>query len=167
MLQPQFVSALFQEVHKLGLTTCLDTTGQGSKHHHWDVVLPHTDLVLLCIKHLDPVMYEKISGLKQHGAMKFANELAERKIPYYLRYVLVPGLSDSPNDIRLLTEFATKQPTLKGIELLPYHLLGKEKWSVMNMKYPLDGVKVPSRAHVHAVRADIEAAGLKVLCDVK
>jgi pyruvate formate lyase activating enzyme len=85
MLQPQFVAALFRETHALGLNTCIDTTGQGTKHHNWDVVLPHTDLVLFCIKHIDPIKYEALSGLKQRGAMRFAEELAVRNLPYWLR----------------------------------------------------------------------------------
>lgn len=167
LLQPDFVAALFKEAHAMNLTTCIDTTGQGTKHHNWDIVLPHTDMVLFCIKHLDPDKYQRLTGIKQTGALKFARELANRNIPYYLRYVLLPGMSDSPQDIRKLIDFAKEQKTLEAIELLPYHVLGKNKWENLGFKYPLEGMETPPREHVLAVRRDLEDAGLKVLCDVK
>lgn len=109
LLQPQFTAAVFQEAHALGLTTCLDTTGQGTKHHHWDTVLPHTDMVLFCIKHLNPEKYAGLTGLRQIGALRFAEELKARGIPHWLRYVLIPGHTDDDDGIRRLIDFCHKQ----------------------------------------------------------
>ncbi|KAF6266380.1 hypothetical protein COO60DRAFT_1474597 [Scenedesmus sp. NREL 46B-D3] len=167
LLQPDFVAGVFQEAHALGLTTCLDTTGQGSKHMSWDHVLPHTDTVLFCIKHLDPLQYEHITGVHQSGSLAFAAELKERGIPFWLRYVLIPNLTDRPGDIEMLTHFAKAQPTMLGIELLPYHVLGKSKWDALGMPYPLEGVKPPPRESVLRVVHQLKEAGLNVLCDVK
>jgi pyruvate formate lyase activating enzyme len=158
---------VFQEAHALGLTTCLDTTGQGTKEHNWNKVLPHTDLVLFCVKHLDPAKYYGLTGLHQPGALAFAKELKDRNIPFWLRYVLIPGYTDAPEDIQKLIDFAKEQPSMRGIELLPYHTLGKHKWEALGLKYPLEGVKSPSNKEVHKVIQKMEAAGLRVNCDVK
>lgn len=166
LLQPHFVAALFREAHKMGVTTCLDTTGQGTKHHNWDIVLPHTDLVLFCIKHLDPEKYRQLTGLCQSGALKFAAELKARHIPYYARYVLIPGFTDSTEDLSRLAEFASYQPSLKAVELLPYHVLGKNKWEALNLKYPLEGVTPPSKPEVHKAVELLKGFGVPVLCDV-
>lgn len=83
------------------------------------------------------------------------------------RYVLIPGYTDAPEDIERLIEFAKQQPSMRCIELLPYHTLGKHKWEALGMKYPLEGVKSPANKEVMKVIQKMEAAGLKVACDVK
>lgn len=122
--------------------------------------------MLFCIKHLDPLQYEHITGIHQVGSLAFAKELKDRSIPFWLRYVLVPGLTDRPGDIEKLIEFCTKQPTLVGVELLPYHMLGKIKWEALGWKYPLEGVPSPSKEHVLEVVHQLQDGGVNVLCDV-
>ncbi|KAF6260330.1 pyruvate formate-lyase activating enzyme [Scenedesmus sp. NREL 46B-D3] len=167
LLQPDFTAAIFQEAHALGLTTCLDTTGQGTKHHHWDKVLPHTDMALFCIKHLDPEKYAGLSGLRQLGALRFAAELKEQGIPFWLRYVLIPGYTDDAKDVDMLVDFCQRQPTLQGVELLPYHRLGVNKWHELGLQYPLEGVSTPPLEQTLRVVDTLEAAGLNVICDAK
>jgi pyruvate formate lyase activating enzyme len=67
--------------------------------------------------------------------------------------------------VDLLARWAVKQPTLAGVELLPYHLYGRAKWEALGLKYPLDGVATPAPAAVRRAVARLEAAGLKVLCE--
>lgn len=76
-------------------------------------MLPVTDMVLFCIKSLDPQRYTDLTGLKQQGALRFAAELKAQGIPFWLRYVLMPGMTDAPGDIDKLTEFALQQPSLQ------------------------------------------------------
>eukprot|EP00775_Hariotina_reticulata_P009835 gene9835-9994_t len=167
LMQPEFVASIFQEAHAMGLTTCLDTTGHGSKQANWDKVLPHTDLVLFCIKHIDPVKYHKLTGMSQVAPLLFTAELQQRGIPYWLRYVLLPGYTDDADDIDNLISFCKQQPTLQGVELLPYHILGRNKWDALGMHYPLEGVHPPTHDQVMEVVEKMEAAGLRVLCDAK
>eukprot|EP00210_Caulerpa_lentillifera_P005998 g5733.t1 len=166
LLQPEFVSALFQEAHEMGVDTCLDTTGQGCLAEKLDEVLPHTDLVLLCIKHMRKEVYKKITRRRINPMLKFVTELNNRRIPFWVRYVLVPGLTMESSDIDLLCEFCIKQSFIKGIELLPYHTLGVEKWKQMGLEYPLADVVPPSRNDVEQIIQQVESYGLTVKCDL-
>jgi len=112
-----------------------------------------------------PARYSSMTGLKQLGALRFADELAHRGIPFWARYVLIPGHTDSARDIELFAEWAKKQPTIAGVELLPYHLYGKNKWEALGLRYPLEGVRTPPREEVARVIGRLEGAGLKVLCE--
>jgi pyruvate formate lyase activating enzyme len=162
LAQPDFVADLMRGVHELGLTTCLDTSGAATRSG-WGKVLDHTDHVLFCVKSFDPEMYAKITGRSQHRALEFAVELKDRRMPYNLRYVVVPGMTDRPSDIQKLVEFGKEQPTLKRVELLPYHKLGLEKWTQMGVVCPMRHQASPSHESVVGIAEQIRAHGIKVL----
>lgn len=162
MLQPHFVSALFSLAKEAGLTTCVDTNGRGGDHS-WDVVLPVTDKVLFCIKHIDPDVYRDITGMDQNVAMRFAKKLSDTGTAYRLRYVLVPGLTDGDDDLERLADWASKQKTLECVELLPYHRLGVNKWDELGYSYPLYGYSPPSKEDIRRATGILRSRGLHVM----
>ena len=162
LLQPEFTSAILKGAHEHSLTTCVDTSGVGNRHS-WDMVLSETDHVLFCIKSLDNKMYEKITSHCPKTAYAFADELARRNMPYNLRYVILPGYTDRKSDIKKLIEFAREQPTLKRIEVLPYHTLGVDKWRQLDMKYPLTGMTPPTRNEILNIVKELRDAGLQTM----
>lgn len=160
--QPEFTAELMKGAHELNLTTCLDTSGAGTRHS-FDTVLKHTDYALFCVKSLDPDMYAKITGRSQHRAMEFARELDIHKIPYNLRYVVIPGMTDRPKDIEQLIRFSKAQPTLQQVEILPYHKLGLGKWSDLHLKCPIEHTDTPSHDSIMDIVKDIRDSNIKVL----
>jgi pyruvate formate lyase activating enzyme len=134
--QPQFISSIFQRLHKNKVHTTLDTSGVGA-NESWDMILPHTDLVMLCVKSFDPNTYYNLTEFRQETMIKFAEETRARNISIWLRYVLVPSLTDQDKDIASIAQFTYDFPNLKVIDLLPYHIYGKHKWNLLGLDYPL------------------------------
>jgi pyruvate formate lyase activating enzyme len=162
LVQPKFVSSIFQRTKELNLTTCIDTAGQ-SGIKSWDMVLPHTDMALVCLKHIDPIKYKEFTGTPQIQALKFIERLNQMNIPFNLRYLLIPKYSDNEEDIDKFIEYAKQQPLLKSIELLPYHKLGVNKWKEMGLEYTLEDISPPSKEKIQHVKEGIQRAGLKVI----
>ena len=163
LAQPAFTAAIMKGVKDLGLSTCLDTSGQGN-HHGWDTVLSLTDHALFCIKSLDARMYERITGGPHARALQFGDELLKRDIAHHLRYVLLPGYTDRPKDLTDLIAYCKHRgPALVAVELLPYHRLGVHKWAQLGLKYPLAGMDPPRPEAVDVVADALRSAGIRVL----
>ncbi|WP_413700098.1 pyruvate formate lyase 1-activating protein [Psychromonas sp. KJ10-10] len=153
MLQPEFVKAMFQACRMEGIHTCLDTNGFVRKIDETTKgVLDVADLVLLDIKQMDNKKHIDLTHVSNKYTLEFAKYLAQQKQAVYLRYVVLPGYTDDLEDVHKLGQFIAPMKNIEKIELLPYHELGKHKWTAMGEVYPLDGVNPPSKETMEDIK---------------
>ena len=78
-----------------------------------------------------------------------------------MRFVLVPGFTDDPDDVARIAEFAAELGNVERVDVLPFHQMGRFKWKALGLDYELDDVKPPSPEAVERACASFRAAGLK------
>lgn len=153
LLQLDFLLALFKKCKKLGIHTTIDTSGgcystdptfQEKLHE----VLQYTDLVLLDLKHIDSKKHRKLTGKNNEHILEFARLLSAKKVPVWIRHVLVPGISDDQEDLKKLSTFIGSLENVEKVEVLPYHKLGVYKWETLGLRYPLEGVEPPTEESI-------------------
>ncbi len=161
LMQPAFVARIFEECHKLGVHTTLDTSGFLGKSAS-DKLLDNLDLVLLDVKSGIPGTYKEVTGRDLAPTVAFGDRLAERKIPVWVRFVLVPGLTDAVENVDAVAEIVSRWPNVERVEVLPFHQMGEDKWDKLNLPYPLHGVHPPDNDLQERVRDQFRARGLTV-----
>ncbi|WP_432971491.1 pyruvate formate-lyase-activating protein [Dactylosporangium sp. CA-233914] len=159
LLQRAFTRALFAGARELGLHTALDTSGAlGARAG--DDLLDLTSLVLLDIKCWDPAGYRRLTGGELRPTLDFARRLARRGTPVWLRYVLVPGLTDDLDDVAGLAGFAASLGNVERVDVLPFHRLGAAKYERLGIPFPLRDTEPPDAALIGRVRDRFRHAGL-------
>ena len=143
LLQPHFTTALLQGARSHGIHTVLDTSGYSAEPPP-DALLAATDLVLLDIKAWVPAHYRLITGVDLAPTLALARRLAKRGTPVWLRYVLVPGLSDDTADVDGVAAFAASLGNVERVDVLPFHQMGMAKWEQLGLTYALRDTLPPS-----------------------
>jgi len=147
-LQAGFVAELFKRCREMGIHTALDTSGFAAVEKVKEL-LEYTDLILLDIKHAVDEKHKEITGVSNELIKKFALYASEKGIPIWIRHVLVPGYTDSEEDLRLAGEFIKQLKTVEKVEVLPYHNMGEYKWEKLGQEYKLKGVRSPTAEEVN------------------
>jgi pyruvate formate lyase activating enzyme len=159
LMQHRFAAKLFAAAKGLGIHTALDTNGYyGDKLS--DAELDTIDLVLLDVKTWDPDRHRHLTGMEVGPTLEFARRLAARRRPIWLRFVLVPGLTDDPVDIGAIARFTATLDNVDRVDVLPFHQLGKYKWKQLGIEYTLRDVEPPSHEAVERARDIFAAEGL-------
>ncbi|SHE33258.1 pyruvate formate-lyase-activating protein [Alkalibacter saccharofermentans] len=158
-LQADFVTELFKKCKEHDINTALDTSGFADTEKLQEL-LSLTDLVLLDIKQTDENKHKQLTGVGLDKIRRFAAYLKEKKIPVWIRYVLVPGYTDDIKDLKEASEFISRHDNVQRVEVLPYHSMGQCKWEELGDDYKLKGIVTPSQEDVDKAQ-NILSAGLK------
>ena len=148
LLQVHFLIELFKKLKEKNIHTCIDTSGMVDITEDIKTLLNYTDLVLLDIKHIDPIKCKNLVGVSNERELQFAEYLSQNNIDMWIRQVLIPGYTDDENDLKKLKSFIDKLNSVKKVELLPYHNMGEYKWKKLGLNYDFKDVKVPTAEEV-------------------
>jgi pyruvate formate lyase activating enzyme len=161
VLQHKFTMEIFRRCKQLGLHTCLDTSGRlGDKLTDQDLM--SIDLNLLDIKSGDPETYEKVTRQPLQPTLDYATRLSALGRPMWVRYVLVPGLTDAYDNVEKVAEFVSELKSVQRVEILRFHQMGRDKWHKLHLAYPLEGVEPPDPELTERVRSQFRSRNLTV-----
>jgi pyruvate formate lyase activating enzyme len=161
MLQRAFVTQIFRRCKQLGLHTCLDTSGRLGDRFT-DEELMNIDLHLLDIKSGDPEIYQKITNQPLEPTLEYARRLSALKRPMWIRFVLVPGLSDGYENVGKVADFCAGLHSVERVEILRFHQMGRDKWHRLGLNYSLENVGPPDAELTERVRGQFRSCGLTV-----
>ena len=162
LMQDRFVVKLLAAARQMRIHTCIETNGYFGERLA-DAELATIDLVMLGIKTWDDARHTRLTGRSVERTLAFARRLAALHKPMWVRFVLVPGLTDEPEDIAHIANFAAGLGNVERVEVLPFHQMGRFKWQELGMRYALDSVEAPTPEAVERACAIFRAAGLKAL----
>jgi pyruvate formate lyase activating enzyme len=159
LMQHRFAVKLFTAAKAMGIHAALDTNGYYGERLA-DADLDLIDLVLLDVKAWDPERHRRLTGMAIGPTLEFARRLAARGMPIWVRFVLVPGLTDDRADIEGIAGFAAGLGTVQRVDILPFHQMGRFKWNTLGLDYKVSDAQPPSAEAVERAATVFRAAGL-------
>ena len=149
LLQLDFLIDLFTKAKERGIHTCIDTAGEPfSRDPDWfgrfQKLMQVTDILLMDIKHIDRKKHIGLTGKPNDNILDMFRYLSDIGKPIWIRYVLVPRLTDDEDDLRRTGAFISGLSNVRKIDVLPYHAMGAYKWEKLGYRYTLTDTRSPS-----------------------
>jgi len=143
LMQDRFTVKLLAAAHAMKIHTCIETNGFFSEKLT-DAELANIDLVMLGLKAWGDEKHDRLTGRPIEKTLNFARRLAALKKPAWIRFVLVPGITDDPEDLAHMAEFVAGLGNVERVEVLPFHQMGRFKWVELGIPYALESVVEPT-----------------------
>ncbi len=159
LMQDRFAVKLLAAAKQMDIHTTIETNGYFSDKVS-DAELANIDLVMLGIKMWNPARHQALTGMDIGPTLAFARRLAALRKPVWVRFVLVPGLSDDDDTLHGIAGFAASLGNVERVEVLPFHQMGRFKWAELGLTYTLGDTQPPSQESVERACAAFRSHGL-------
>jgi len=150
LLQSKALVPFFKRLKEEGINTNIDTNGRVLNHFTEELLDDYADLVMLDIKHMTEEGYEALTGQRnKETTFTFAKhrEASEKKM--WLRYVLIPEMTNKPELLHQMGEYFKDYKTIEKIEIQPYHKLGVHKWDALGWEYQLKDARENTKEEIN------------------
>lgn len=163
LLNLDFIIELGKLAKKDGVTYVIDTSGimfQNTPEYleKFDKLLEVADLFLLDLKGLDPLLHKKITGMDNKNILDLYEYLNSKNFPIWVRYVLVPTLTDGEETLINSSKFLKQYKNVRRLEVLPYHSLAIPKYEELHREYLLKDIKTPTKEEVERANKLIDSS---------
>lgn len=162
LLQAAFVAKLFTACRQQGIHTTLDTAGFAAREDI-DMVLPYTDAVLFGLKAALNRTHQDLTVSSAGVIRENLRYIAEAPVELTLRYIIIPTVNDSEQELMALVQMLRSLPRPIMIELLPYHAMGAAKWQHLGKEYTLADIPAASDTDTDKAKAFLARQGLTVV----
>ncbi|MEN6302083.1 MAG: glycyl-radical enzyme activating protein [Armatimonadia bacterium] len=161
LLQAPFCAEVFGILRQSGIHCALDTSG-AVPWECFEKVLPHTDLFLYDVKHVDEDLHREYTGSSCSRIAANLTRLGQCGIPIEVRIPTIPGFNADPDSMAAIGQFLSGLDNIVGVRLLPYHL-ARSKYETIGRPYPMDDVQPPDTATIDNVKTILQGYGLLVI----
>jgi len=161
LFQPAFLSELLKACKASDLHTVLDTCGFAP----WEVmdrVREYVDLFLYDLKLMDEARHREITGVSNVPILRNLSRLSQEGHRVILRVPVIPGVNDDEPNLDQIARFAAALPSLRRVDLLPYHRIGRDKYQRLGKNCLMPEVDPPTRERVEEIADMVAGFGLEV-----
>lgn len=159
LLQALFVAQASEELHRLGITTAVETCG-NVQLRALKVVEPHMDLYLCDLKLLDDSAHQLATGGTNQRVLDTIRYLGEHHAKRTMvRTPLIPDVNMASEQIEANIAFLCSVG-VRHYDVLPFHRLGTGKYTGLGREYSFAHTETPPEELVEEYRNRIRAAGL-------
>ena len=160
LTQPDFAVALLALAHQRGISTAIESTG-FAEFSVIQKILPHLDLYLMDIKHIDSDKHKAFTGQPNDKILANAQRIARSPVKLIIRTPVIPGFNDTVEEIGAIARFAASLPGVEEMHLLPYHRIGSDKYKGLGREYTLSHIEPPSQELMQELLSVVEKCGLR------